>query len=225
MPRARQAALFVDQSERLWAILEKVRGAGILEAAELALLEETLRASASSRPSDLKNLIAVWRTEYARACGGAAPRLTDTEAHALRTLVKRVGGIDRACELVRAFWPWREQLDRQGAAVPAPHPLALAKHCATVAEFAAKRAPQKKPQAAEDIRRAQEEAQANPVPIEAVKAFGRQLRGIATDKALTAEPRDAEKRREQAEAATAARRLELDQQADELRRRDRGLGR
>jgi hypothetical protein len=202
MPRKRAAkeqvsiALVVDKTAlALRRAMKKVRELNVLTEVlvhpesslsddEVAALELAVRAYLATvegkqpEGSEHQQLVACWRREYEAATGQAAPRLTDRESDRLDDIINPSRGLtgpnrlERACALIKAFWPYRESLEKNGATPPRADPFGLMKNLAPVTAFYGER--NKKTDGkrkAREIEQAQEAALASPPDPEQVHRF------------------------------------------------------
>lgn len=189
-------ALVADQTElTLRRAMKKVREiyvlAEVLElhaesrltSDELAALEAVVTAhlrevdERADANSDHNALVACWLREYEAANGEKAPRLTEREANRIDDLTKQITGADRlerACNLIRAFWPWRASVIESGAFAPQASTFGLLKNLPSVTAFLGtlkKKTGVSGKQTAREIEQAQQEALASPPDPEQVKRF------------------------------------------------------
>jgi hypothetical protein len=186
-PADQQIALVVDDTAiALRRAMKAVRERAGLADAELGALELAVGAYLAEvegkRPvtkSDTPKLIGAWLTEYKAATGEPSPRLTGNEAHVLTNVAKRCANdVERACELIRAFWPWRASMIEQGAAAPQATPFGLQKHLASITAWLGEQKKRKAPPAASvarELEREQEAALASPPDPVQVRKFVRDL--------------------------------------------------
>jgi len=134
--KPQQQSLIPEPQDLVWEVLEKVRSAGILDLAEMRLLEQAAAGelAKAKAPRGWQGVVNTWFAEYEKAIGTKCPKPTDNEFKMLRAAAKRVG-IERVCKLISGFWRWRQS--NEYFKNVQPNPCGLVKHLASVDEFVA----------------------------------------------------------------------------------------
>lgn len=94
--------------------LKKVRAASVLTAEEMSALERAVRGELVPRTRKVSNwqrVVDCWCETFRKATGADTVRLTDPEMQKLKDVAVRCGGADRTCQVIRAFWQWRQSVD------------------------------------------------------------------------------------------------------------------